>query len=356
MRRLTLATLLLSGCFDWDVLSSNVVEPDLSVLDDLSVPADMSVADLSRADLAVPPDLTKPDMALPVTNFTKQADPTKFGGKKPNNAIFGWNTQNITAVGDGGVVVTTTDGTNWSLVAISGGFTQNIQDVWFSGDGSTGWFVGAGTSAYQWTSAGNSWQSKNAGLGGVLYSVFGTANDKVASAGDQNNKLYRFVTSWANDNNTPNYASTQNGLWGTGANFYSVSSAGADCLLITDAAITKVSCGTNGTLETVWGVDTMNVFAAGYENNTGIVSKYGGSSWKKETIPSVGKLWSVWAAGSKDVWVGGEAATLLHYDGTSWTQHNAVGIGATETIKDIWGADANNVWFLTDAGNIYKKN
>lgn len=356
MRRLTFATLLLLGCFDWDVLSSNVIEPDLSVLADLSTPPDQAVVDLSKADLSVPPDLTKPDMALPVVNFTKQADSSRFGGKKPNNAIFGWNTSNLTAVGDGGVVVSTTDGSTWSLVTISGGFTQNIQDVWFSGDGSTGWFVGNATSAYQWTSAGNSWQSKNAGLAGNLYSVFGTANDKVGASGDQNNKFFRFVTAWTNDNNTPNFGSTQNGIWGTGASFFSVSSAGADCLTITDAVITKVSCGTNGTLETVWGVDAMNVYAAGYETNTGIVSKYNGTSWKKENIPSVGKLWSVWAAGSKDIWVGGEAAALLHYDGVSWTQHNAVGIGATETIKDIWGADATNVWFLTDAGTIYKKN
>ncbi len=358
MRRLTIATLLLIGCFDWEVLSSSVIEPDLSVLSDLAVPKDLATTDGAPTDLSKPdlsmPDLAKPDMALPVINFTKQADSAKFGGKKPNNALFGWNTQNLTAVGDAGVVVTTTDGTNWSLVTLSGGLNQNIQDVWFSGDGSSGWFVGAGTTAYQWTSP--NWQAKAMGLAGNLYAVFGTANDKVVASGDQNNRMYRFGTMWANDNNTPNFGSTQTGMWGTGMNFFSVSSAGGDCLVITDAAVNKVSCGTSGSLETVWGADTSNVFAAGYETNTGIVSKYNGTMWKKETIPAVGKLWSVWAAGSKDVWVGGENATLLRYDGKNWTQHTAVGIGGTETIKDIWGADANNVWLLTDAGSIYKKN
>ena len=33
-----------------------------------------------------------------------------------------------------------------------------------------------------------------------------------------------------------------------------------------------------------------------------------------------------------------------------------VGMGATEQSKTSGDADANNVWFLTDAGNIYKKN
>lgn len=362
MRRLALASVFLLGCFDWDVLSSTLDSPDLSVLDDLAVPADLAASpDLSLADLRMPDLALPPDMTLPVVSFTKQLDPASIGGKKPNNALFGWNTSNLTAVGDSGVVVSTTDGKTWAPVTIAG-LSQNLQDIWFSGDGSSGWIVGSGTTAYTWVNPGTGfvWQSKNMTLSSNLFAVFGTANDKVVTGGDQNNTAFRWVTSWTTETRQ-NFNTNINGIWGTGQTFHLVNAGSSNCLIFTDTTNTKVPCGLagNGVLETVWGIDTSNVFAAGYEGSAGVVAKYDGSKWAKATLPSVVstiKLYSVWAAATNDIWAGGEKGTVLHFDGKSWLQVNAMGIAGTEIIKDIWGADANNVWFLTDAGTIYKKN
>jgi hypothetical protein len=186
MRRLALASLLLLGCFDWDVLSSTLSEPDLSVLDDLSGPQDLALADLSKTDQLMPdlrmPDLLPPPDLLPTpTPFTKQADAAGLAGKRANNALFGWNATNVTAVGDAGVVVATTNGTNWSVVTLGVDPGQNLNDVWFK-DASTGWLVGNGPTAYVWN--GTTWAPAPSAMAltNDLLGVFGSAANKVVAS------------------------------------------------------------------------------------------------------------------------------------------------------------------------------
>lgn len=347
----------LSGCFDWDVLSSTEIEPDLSVTEDLSVAHDLSVSDGSAQDLSQP-DLSQPDMALPTVTFTKQYAAT--GTKKANRALFGWDSQNVTAVGDGGFATKTVNGKDWTDISASFGTTQNLRDVWFGGTGGTGWVVGEGSTAFQWN--GSAWQSKNGGLSGNLFAVFGTqtSGNRVVSAGDQNNTVFRFGPNWSADGGS-NFNTSQLGIFGLGQYFWVVGAGKDNCLILSDASNNKLSCGTTGSLEKIHGFfqgSTSYVYAAGWDKAAGVVVKWtnGANTWNAVPgFPSVGKLYAVWVASDKDVWVAGEKATLVQFDGTKWTQKNAVGVGANEIIRDIWGSDANNVFLLTDQGNIYKK-
>ncbi len=186
MRRLAMASLLILGCFDWDVLSSTLNEPDLSVSDDLAM-ADLKEPDLGPSDLRTPDLLPPPDLSLPVISFTRQ-DVTALGGKKPNNALFGWNATNLTAVGDGGVVAKTIDGKTWTLVTLAMATTQNLNDVWFF-DASNGWIVGSGPTAYQWN--GLAWTANSAALTNDVFGVFGSATSKVVAAGSAD-AIFRF--------------------------------------------------------------------------------------------------------------------------------------------------------------------
>jgi hypothetical protein len=241
MRRLALASLLLLGCFDWDVLSSTLSEPDLSVLDDLSGPQDLALGDLSKTDQLMPdlrmPDLLPPPDLLPTpTPFTKQADAAGLAGKKANNALFGWNATNVTAVGDAGVVVATTNGTNWSVVSLGVDPGQNLNDVWFK-DASTGWVVGNGPTAYVWN--GTTWApaASAMALTNDLLGVFGSAANKVVASGTAD-AVFRFDgATWSRSAVAPK-PGTEYGVWGTGSSFVSVG-ASNDCITITDTTQTR---------------------------------------------------------------------------------------------------------------------
>lgn len=178
MRRLAIASLLLLGCFDWDVLSSTLGEQDLSTLEDLSV-FDLAQPDLRVPDLRMPDLLPPPDLMPPTVSFTKQADAAMLG-KKVNNAIYGWNAMNLFAVGDSGVVVRTTNGKDWTVVTLSPATTQNLMDVWFLDD-KVGWIVGASMTAYQWDGA--NWTAKAMNLTNDVQAVFGSAANKVVASG-----------------------------------------------------------------------------------------------------------------------------------------------------------------------------
>jgi hypothetical protein len=66
-------------------------------------------------------------------------------------------------------------------------------------------------------------------------------------------------------------------------------------------------------------------------------------------------LKSVWGApsnggtASKDVWAVGEVGTILHWDGTSWSESPS---GTNEDLADVWGSGAHDVWAVGYSGNI----
>lgn len=360
MRRLAIASLLLLGCFDWDVLSSTLGEQDFSVSSDLSV-FDLAQTDLAQPDLAQPdlrmPDLAMPDLMPPTLSFTKQADAAGLGNKKANNAIFGYSAMHITAVGDGGVVARTTNGKDWSIVTLAATTTQNLSDVWFL-DEKVGWIVGMGSTAYQWD--GSTWVVKAANLTNDVQAVFGSAANKVVAAGSAD-AVFRFDgTNWTKSTNIAPKPGTQYGMWGTGLTFFSVG-ASNDTLNINDVTQVRVASDQGGgtVFRSVWGTSATNILAVGYDGNTAIASKSNGVLWTKlNNVPTVGKLYAVWGVSATEIWVGGENGQVMQYNDNTkvWSRFTVSGIPSNEIIKDIWAFDAANVWFVTDAGGIYKKN
>jgi hypothetical protein len=64
-------------------------------------------------------------------------------------------------------------------------------------------------------------------------------------------------------------------------------------------------------------------------------------------IPDGAAATSLWGFGRDDVWVGGKAGRLAHFDGTSWTTLQAAR-GNCATISSLWGAD-HVLYFATDS-------
>ncbi len=65
------------------------------------------------------------------------------------------------------------------------------------------------------------------------------------------------------------------------------------------------------------------------------------------TSVSSNSLAAVWGTGPSDVWAGGAVATLVHYDGDTWTP---VAFGAvTADVRDIVGHAAADLWVVTSS-------
>ncbi|HEY3447258.1 MAG TPA: hypothetical protein VGK67_12875 [Myxococcales bacterium] len=57
--------------------------------------------------------------------------------------------------------------------------------------------------------------------------------------------------------------------------------------------------------------------------------------------PTSENLFALWVVAEDDVWVGGGAGLLMHWDGKAWTH---VPSGTTSRINDIWGPASNDLW------------
>ena len=67
----------------------------------------------------------------------------------------------------------------------------------------------------------------------------------------------------------------------------------------------------------VWGSAANDVFVVG---EAGLILHYDGQAWAEQTSPVHGTLLTVTGRGSNDVYaVGGPPTSFIHYDGSSWT-------------------------------------
>lgn len=59
-------------------------------------------------------------------------------------------------------------------------------------------------------------------------------------------------------------------------------------------------------------------------------------------------LRSVWATSSTDVWVVGDGATVLHFDGLAWSVVNP---GFSDDLYAVWASGPNDVWISGGSGD-----
>ncbi|HET9957246.1 MAG TPA: hypothetical protein VFQ61_22265 [Polyangiaceae bacterium] len=58
-------------------------------------------------------------------------------------------------------------------------------------------------------------------------------------------------------------------------------------------------------------------------------------------IPKAVTFSSIWGSSSNDIWLAGEAGTLVHWDGVQWTQ---VESGTQNSLRALTGTSATDVW------------
>lgn len=83
--------------------------------------------------------------------------------------------------------------------------------------------------------------------------------------------------------------------------------------------------------------------------NAGTILHFSGGAWTSEVVPTEENLWGVWGAAPDDVWVVGgsgrteSVATLLHYDGSEWTLVELEIERSSRAFFKVWGSGANDV-------------
>src|SRR5262245_26005951 len=88
------------------------------------------------------------------------------------------------------------------------------------------------------------------------------------------------------------------------------------------------------------------------DGGTGVAGDFcsqGGWCWE-DPLPQGNILRGVWGTSATDVWAVGEAATLLHFDGSTWRRIN-FGTDVTN-IESVWGSAPDDVWAAGNYGVI----
>ena len=102
---------------------------------------------------------------------------------------------------------------------------------------------------------------------------------------------------------------------------------------------TMMSSPTTEHLHGVWGTAHDNMYAVG--TNCTIIH-YDGTAWRLETYPvSSSQLYGVWGSGPSDVWAVGTIQQMYHWNGSSW-QRSA--FGTTADYYGVYGTSSSNVY------------
>lgn len=97
----------------------------------------------------------------------------------------------------------------------------------------------------------------------------------------------------------------------------------------------------------VWGSSASDVFAVG---EGGTIIHYDGTSWSQMPGATTQKLYGVWGSAGDDVFASGADGTIIHYDGASWTTMES---GTKVPLNGgVWGSGKNDVFVSGEGGII----
>ena len=95
----------------------------------------------------------------------------------------------------------------------------------------------------------------------------------------------------------------------------------------------------------IWGNRENEYWAVGegVGGGSGLVLRWDGHGWIKQTIPSVeGALLDLWGLDASHIWAVGENMTILFWDGSTWELQDVMSSGKT-SLNSIYGISEKNV-------------
>jgi hypothetical protein len=108
-----------------------------------------------------------------------------------------------------------------------------------------------------------------------------------------------------------------------------------------------VLTGANLAFSGIWAAAPNDVFAVGASDDRAVIYHFDGTNWSPMPAPLAGPLLEVWGFSGADVYAVG-VGTILHYDGQSWTEAQAV----THRLAGVWGSSPTSVFAVGSSGTI----
>lgn len=253
---------------------------------------------IARGNLATTLVLDEKDYTLPVP-LTAVSCGSAFCYNDPKsrdtslNAVFAVASDEVYAVGDGGVALRY-DGFAWASVQT--GTQQNLNGVWGSGPGDVR-FVGDFGAIVKYLGG-----REVSPMTTSLRAIWGTAKDDIWAVGESGTVLHYDGMSWQ---------------------------------------VEGVDIGAQ--LEAVWGTAPNDVWAAG---QGGALVHFDGSRWTVESSMTTTDLFAVGGTG-EGLFLGGLNGSLLRRQGTTWQQVPSSG---TRTIHGLYGGD--QLYAASEAGTV----
>jgi uncharacterized protein YjdB len=98
----------------------------------------------------------------------------------------------------------------------------------------------------------------------------------------------------------------------------------------------------------VWGASEDDVFMGG---DAGIILHFDGTSWSQMSNPSSVQVWDFWGTSGSDVFAVGGGG-IVHYDGVQWSTMTT----PATSLRGVWGAAPNDVFAVGTGGSIVHYN
>jgi hypothetical protein len=262
--------------------------------------------------------------------------PLKAPGKLTFGATFPGGV--IAAVGDG--TLARWDYTNWSADGVM------ADGVWSSGPNEAV-AVGAG-GIFHWDGTGWFAMATTKPLVQKMAATWGTSPGDVWAVGESGTILHGDGTRWSAP--APGVPSVfLRAVWGASPTAVFVVGDGGTILRFDGQAWTAaaIPSGSASGLAGVWGSSAADVYAVGSNAaGQGVILHFDGAAWSL-AYSSPAPLRSVWGSGPRDIYVGGDAGTLLHGDGVTWTKMVS---RSTQAIFAVSGSGAADVFAAADDG------
>ena len=184
---------------------------------------------------------------------------------------------------------------------------------------------------------GKKWRTMDSGTGHALYSVWGSFSDNVYAVGNNGLVLHYDGSDW-----TQVTAATEEALQdviGTETHVLAVDTYG---LILSDTLTASSESGV--ALRSIWGNSDSDIFVVG---EAGTILHFNGAEWNSMNSDTSQWLNSVWGSAGSDVFAVGENGAIVHYDGTRWSTMDS---GTSENLQSVWGGSDSDVFAVGASG------
>ncbi len=192
------------------------------------------------------------------------------------------------------------------------------------------------------------WDSKDTPVDGILYSVYGFAQNDVYAVGGIGSIVHWDGSDWSTISTGIGSLSDYNlyGVWGDSPTSVFVVGEMGTVLYWDGLYWTQMLSGVAADLFGVWGSSATDVYAVGVN---GTIIHWNGAVWSTMASGVLNNLNDVWVAGVNQVYACGANGVIVYYDGIVWATQPS---GVIWELHSLWGSAVNNVYAVGQTGTI----